>query len=87
MSDDLYIGPLLERDGKYSYDAFSAAKGMKSSFGYRCVGEARYDQRALLAEAARDPRCNLRICETLGEFEKAVAAARRPRSIESGSRH
>jgi hypothetical protein len=87
MQNDLYIGPLLERDGKYGYDAFSATGGMKSSFNYRCVIEARYDQRALLAEAARDPRCNLRICETLGEFEQAVAAARRPRTAAGDTQH
>jgi hypothetical protein len=87
MQNDLYIGPLLERGGKYGYDAFSAAEGMKSSFNYRCVVEARHDQRALLAEAARDPRCNLRICETLSEFEAAVAAARRLHPAANATQH
>lgn len=87
MPSDLFVGPLIERGGKYAYDAFSATEGIKSSFSYGCVIEARHDQRALLAEAARDPRCNLRICETLSEFEQAVAAARGSRSIEGSSHH
>lgn len=78
---DMLIGPLIERSGKFAYDTFTVAEGLKGSFCYRCVSEARYDQRAVAAQAERDPRRNLRICETLAEFERSVAATR------AGSEH
>lgn len=73
---DLLIGPLLERKGGYGYDTFTLTEGLRSSFRYRRVEEARYDQRALIAESERDPRCHIRICETLIEFNEAIEAAR-----------
>ena len=72
---DLLIGPLLERDGGYSYDTFTRAEGLRRSFRYSRVDAARYDQRALVAEARRDSRCNVRICETQSEFEQLVREA------------
>jgi hypothetical protein len=74
---DLVIGPLLERNGGYSYDTFSLAEGLRSSFRYLRLDAARYDQRALMAEARRDPRCRVLLCETQSDFEESVAAARR----------
>lgn len=74
---DLLIGPLLERHGGYGYDTFTLAEGLRSSFRYRRVEEARYDQRALIAESERDPRCKIRICDTLSEFNDAIEATRR----------
>jgi hypothetical protein len=73
---DLLIGPLLERKGGYGYDIFTLTEGLRSSFRYRRVEEARYDQRALIAESERDARCNIRMCETLIEFNEAIEAAR-----------
>ena len=72
---ELLIGPLLERDGGYSYDTFTRADGLRRSFRYPRVDAARYDQRALMAEARRDSRCNVRICETQSEFEQFVREA------------
>ena len=72
---ELLIGPLLERNGGYSYDTFTRAEGLRRSFRYPRIDAARYDQRALVAEARRDPRCNVRICETQSEFETLVDAA------------
>ena len=74
---DMLVGPLLERDGGYVYDTFTVADGLRSSFRYLRLDAARYDQRALIAEAQRDPRCNVRVCETRTEFEQLVEAARR----------
>ena len=74
---DMLVGPLLERDGGYVYDTFTVADGLRSSFRYLRLDAARYDQRALIAEAQRDPRCNVRVCETRTEFEQSVEAARR----------
>ena len=74
MEMELVIGPLLERDGGYSYDIFTRAEGLRRSFRYPRVDAARYDQRALMAEAKRDPRCEVRICETQSEFEQFVEA-------------
>jgi hypothetical protein len=72
---ELLIGPLLERNGGYSYDTFTRAEGLRRSFRYPRIDAARYDQRALVAEARRDSRCNVRICETQSEFETLVDAA------------
>ena len=72
---ELLIGPLLERNGGYSYDTFTRAEGLRRSFRYPRVDAARYDQRALVAEARRDPRWKVRICETQSEFEQLVRAA------------
>jgi hypothetical protein len=74
---DLLIGPLLERNGGYGYDTFTSAEGLRSSFRYRRVEEARYDQRALIAEAERDQHCTTRMYETLSEFNEAIEAVRR----------
>jgi hypothetical protein len=74
---DFLIGPLLERNGGYTYDTFTLAEGLRSSFRYLRLDAARYDQRALIAETRRDPRYNVRICETLPEFDDLVEATRR----------
>jgi len=73
---ELLIGPLLERNGGYSYDIFTPVEGLRRSFRYLRIDAARYDQRALAAEARRDSRCQVRICDTQSEFEKLVEAAR-----------
>jgi hypothetical protein len=74
---NMLIGPLLERNGGYSYDIFTVADRLRSSFRYLRLDAARYDQRALIAEARRDPACIIRICETQGEFQQLVDAAHR----------
>jgi hypothetical protein len=76
MSIDLYIGPLLERNGSFGYDTFSQADGVRSSFRYQRVDQARHDRRAMIAESRRAPRIRVHICETLIEFERAMAAER-----------
>jgi hypothetical protein len=72
---ELLIGPLLERNGGYSYDTCTQAEGLRRSFRYLRLDAARYDQRALVAEARRDPRCQVRICETQSEFEQRAREA------------
>ena len=74
---DMLIGPLLERNGRYSYDVFTLAEGLRSSFRYPRIDAARYDQRALIAETRRDSRGDIHICETRTEFEGLVEAALR----------
>jgi hypothetical protein len=83
---ELLIGPLLERDGGYSYDIFTRAEGLRRSFRYLRIDAARYDQRALAAEARGDSRCKVHICETKSEFEQLVRAANAERAVapESG---
>jgi hypothetical protein len=76
MKTNLYIGPLIERNGKFSYDTFSLADGLRSSFHYRRVGDARYDQRAMVAEVGSGAQFDVYVCETLAEFEQLVEAAR-----------
>jgi hypothetical protein len=72
---NMLVGPLLERNGGYGYDTFTIADGLRSSFRYLRLDAARYDQRALITEARRDPRRNVRSCETRAEFEQLVEAA------------
>jgi len=69
---ELLIGPLLERNGGYGYDTFKLAEGLRSSFRYLRLDAARYDQRALIAEARRDPPRKVRVCETQSEFQRLV---------------
>jgi hypothetical protein len=73
---ELLIGPLIERNGGYSYDTFTASEGLRSSFRYLRLDAARYDQRAFIAEAKRDSRLTVRMCETQTEFEQLVEAQR-----------
>jgi hypothetical protein len=75
--DELLIGPLIERGGRFCYDIFAPDEGLKSSFGYRRIEEARHDRRSFFAEAGRDPRRKVRLCETLSEFLRLVEAASR----------
>jgi hypothetical protein len=83
--DELLIGPLIERGGRFWYDIFSTDEGLKSSFGYPRIEEARHDRRSLFAEAGRDPRRKVRLCDTLSEFLRLVeAASRRPGAAPGG---
>ena len=72
---EMLIGPLVERNGGYSYDTFTLGEGLRGSFRYLRLDAARYDQRALIAEASRDPHCTTRICETQAEFERLIEEA------------
>jgi hypothetical protein len=73
LAMDLFIGPVIARDGGYCYDTFTPCDGLRTSFRYRRVEEARHDRRVLIAEYASNPRYRIRECETLAEFENAVA--------------
>lgn len=81
---DLFIGPVIERDGGYCYETFTLSEGLRISFRYRRVEEARYDRRVLIAESAANPRCRVRECETLAEFEAAAARARAESEAAAG---
>jgi hypothetical protein len=76
MKPGLYIGPLIERSGKFSYETFSLTEGLRSSFGYPRVEEARYDRQAMVAEAASGQHSHVHVCETLAEFEQLIEAVR-----------
>jgi hypothetical protein len=76
MTIELLIGPLIERGGRFGYDTFTLAEGIRSSFRYARIDAARYDRRALLAEASANPAQNVRICETVEAFHEMIAAAR-----------
>ena len=59
---------------------------MRSSFRYPRVEAARYDRRALIAEAGSDPHLRVHACETLAEFEQLMAAARYEQTVTDGGR-
>ena len=82
--DELLIGPLIERGGRFWYDIFSPDEGLKSSFGYPRIEEARHDRRSFFAEARRDPRRKVRLCESLSEFLRLVEAAARQADTAPG---
>jgi hypothetical protein len=82
---ELLIGPLIERGGRFCYDIFTPGEGLKSSFSYRRIEEARHDRRTFVAEARRDPHHKVRVCETLNEFLRLVEAVpRRPEADGGG---
>ena len=70
MSIDLYIGPVIAREGRFGYDTFSRQDGVRSSFRYQRVEEARYDRRSMIAESRRAAHLRVHVCETLAEFER-----------------
>jgi len=78
----LYVGPLLESSGRFSYETFSRAEGLRSSFRYPRVEQARYDRNAMIAEAEANPNLSVQICETAAEFRQQVAAAGEPAACE-----
>jgi hypothetical protein len=85
--DELIIGPLIERGGRFYYDIFAAEDGLRSSFGYPRIEEARHDRRSFMGEVARDPRRKVRLCETLNEFLHLVeAASRQSGALPGGAR-
>lgn len=73
MHNELFIGPLIERSGKFAYDTFSQVDGLRSSFRYPRIEQARYDRRVMIAELRADPRVSVHVCETLSEFERHIA--------------
>ncbi len=84
MTIDLLIGPLIERDGKFAYDTFTLAEGIRSSFRYGRIDAARYDRRALIAEALSSPARLVQVCETVAQFDELAAAARAAQADPGG---
>jgi hypothetical protein len=81
---EVLIGPLIERGGRYCYDIFTTGEGLRSSFSYRRLEEARHDRQTFCAEVRADPHRQLRICETLNEFLRLVEAASRGQEGDPG---
>jgi hypothetical protein len=76
MSIDLYIGPVIERDGRFAYDTFSDQDGLRSSFRYPRVEQAHYDRRSMIVEWRRAAQVRVHVCETLAEFERVCTTER-----------
>lgn len=72
---NLFIGPVIERNGGYCYETFTRADGIRTSFRYRRVEEAIHDRKVLVAEYASNPRTLIHECETVAEFDEAVTGA------------
>lgn len=85
MHNELFIGPLIERSGKFAYDTFSQVDDLRSSFRYPRIEQARYDRRVMIAELRADPRVSVRVCETLGEFERHIAEVEKTGEDRVGS--
>jgi hypothetical protein len=76
MKIDLYIGPITARNGSFGYDTFSRTDGLRGSFRYKRVEQARYDQRAMIGEYRSAANTRVHVCDTVAEFERAVSAER-----------
>ncbi len=74
---ELIIGPLLSDDGGYYYETFTREEGPRSSFRYSQIERARYDRRALVAEARAGRRNAVRDCDTKEDFDRLVAELQR----------
>ena len=46
MTIEVFIGPLIENGGQFSYETYTTTEGRRSSFSYRRLDAARYDRRA-----------------------------------------
>jgi hypothetical protein len=81
---EIFVGPLLSREGRYCYATFTVDEGMRSSFRYVSIEQARHDRRAMLAEARADRRNVVHDCETEAQFERLVAEAQQPMVANPG---
>jgi hypothetical protein len=63
-----YVGPVLYRQGGYSFDYFSVVTGLKRSYSYRSVEVAIHDRKFMLLDST------VVSCSTADEFIVKVSA-------------
>ena len=70
------VGPVVVREGGYAFDVWTPEGGLSRSFRYRRVEEAHYARR--VETRVRAGRNDAVLCETVDEFDAALAALRLP---------
>jgi hypothetical protein len=64
----IVIGPVLMSAGGYSFDTWTAGKGMTRGYRYRRVEDAHYARNAEIKASAPDRALAAIVCQTLDEF-------------------
>lgn len=67
-----FVGPVLTRDGGYSFDSWTPETGLSESYAYRRVEDAYYARKAEIR--SRKNGAHIVICGTVDEFASALAA-------------
>ena len=70
----IVIGPVLKCNDGYSFDIWTAKKGLTSGYAYRRIEDAHYARNATIKASAQGRALSAIVCQTLDEFiEKATA--------------
>ena len=67
------VGPVVAREGGYAFDVWTPESGLSRGFRYLRVEDACYARRFEIRLFARPPAASTVSCETLEDFERAVA--------------
>ena len=65
---DIVIGPVLKRLDGYSFDVWTAVKGVTRGYPYRRIEDAHYARNAEIRASARGRARAATVCQTLDEF-------------------
>jgi hypothetical protein len=62
------IGPVLRHAEAYSFDTWTAGKGVSGGYPYRRIEDAYYARNAEIKASARGRAPSVIVCQTLDEF-------------------
>ena len=62
------IGPVLRHAGAYSFDTWTAGKGVSGGYPYRRIEDAYYARNAEIRASAQGRAPGAIVCQTLDEF-------------------
>jgi hypothetical protein len=62
------IGPVLRHADAYSFDTWTAGKGVSGGYPYRRIEDAYYARNAEIKASARGRAPSAIVCQTLDEF-------------------
>lgn len=62
------IGPVLRHPDAYSFDTWTAGKGVTRSYPYHRIDQAYYAQNAEIKASAQSRATTAIVCQTLDEF-------------------
>ena len=72
------VGPVLIREGGYSFDTWTPERGLRPSFRYSRAEDAYYARRVEIRDFARPDVGAIVGCDTVDEFVAALALRRAP---------
>ncbi|HEY1895604.1 MAG TPA: hypothetical protein VGG62_04995 [Terracidiphilus sp.] len=64
----IVIGPVLRRADGYSFDSWTAGKGVSRGYPYRRIEDAHYARNAEIKTSAQGRAPSAIVCHTLDEF-------------------